>query len=123
MLFLGGRLWKTLQSLAYPAFLISIIHIAVASRFDGFYSFLIVLVVALRTAAYVFPKKVSVASTTTKYICIPCGYIYDENVGDPDGGIEPGTKFEDIPDDWRCPVCGVSKADFEPYEETENTIF
>ena len=44
-----------------------------------------------------------------KYICDVCGYIYDPEVGDPDGGIAPGTAFEDIPDDWVCPVCGVGK--------------
>ncbi len=48
-----------------------------------------------------------------KYKCTVCGYIYDPEKGDPDSGIEPGTKFEDIPDDWVCPVCGVSKDDFE----------
>ena len=42
-----------------------------------------------------------------------CGYIYDTEVGEPDGGIAPGTAFEDIPDDWTCPVCGVSKDMFE----------
>lgn len=48
-----------------------------------------------------------------KYICTVCGYIYDEAVGDPDNGVAPGTKFEDIPDDWVCPLCGVPKSDFE----------
>ena len=47
-----------------------------------------------------------------KYRCIVCGFIYDPEEGDPDSGIPPGTPFEDIPDDWCCPVCGVSKADF-----------
>ena len=51
-----------------------------------------------------------------KYICIPCGYIYDPEEGDPDGGIAPGTAFEDIPDDWICPVCGVTKDLFEPVD-------
>lgn len=50
-----------------------------------------------------------------KYICTVCGYIYDEEKGDEDGGIAPGTVFKDIPDDWVCPVCGVTKSDFEPY--------
>ncbi|MBQ6157797.1 MAG: rubredoxin [Thermoguttaceae bacterium] len=44
-----------------------------------------------------------------KYICEPCGYIYDPAAGDPDSGIAPGTPFEDLPDDWVCPVCGVVK--------------
>lgn len=51
-----------------------------------------------------------------KYVCTVCGYVYDPEKGDPDGGIAPGTKFEDIPDDWVCPVCGVSKEDFEKEE-------
>lgn len=48
-----------------------------------------------------------------KYVCKVCGYVYDPEKGDPDNGVEPGTKFEDIPDDWVCPVCGVGKEDFE----------
>ena len=43
-----------------------------------------------------------------KYVC-PCGYVYDPAVGDPDSGIAPGTPVEDIPEDWVCPVCGISK--------------
>ena len=45
--------------------------------------------------------------------CMPCGYIYDPEIGDPDSGIAPGTKFEDIPDTWVCPLCGVGKDMFE----------
>ena len=52
-----------------------------------------------------------------KYICTVCEYIYDPEQGDPESGIEPGTAFEDIPDDWTCPLCGVGKEDFEPYED------
>ena len=44
-----------------------------------------------------------------KYYCVVCQWVYDPAVGDPDGGIEPGTAFEDIPDDWVCPLCGVGK--------------
>jgi flavin reductase (DIM6/NTAB) family NADH-FMN oxidoreductase RutF/rubredoxin len=47
-----------------------------------------------------------------KYQCTICGYIYDPEEGDPHADIPPGTAFEDIPDDWTCPVCGVSKSDF-----------
>jgi rubredoxin len=49
-----------------------------------------------------------------KWVCVPCGYEYDPEVGDPDSGVEPGTAFEDLPDDWVCPVCGVDKSFFEP---------
>lgn len=52
-----------------------------------------------------------------KYVCTVCGYVYDPVEGDPDNGIEPGTVFEDIPDSWTCPVCGVSKEDFEVQED------
>lgn len=48
-----------------------------------------------------------------KYICTVCQWVYDPEVGDPEGGIAPGTAFEDIPDDWVCPLCGVGKDDFE----------
>ena len=51
-----------------------------------------------------------------KYICTACDHIYDPAIGDPDNGIEAGTAFEDLPDDWECPDCGVGKEDFEPYE-------
>jgi rubredoxin len=47
------------------------------------------------------------------YECTVCGYIYDEAIGDPDGGIAPGTKWEDIPEDWVCPTCGVGKDSFQ----------
>ncbi len=46
-----------------------------------------------------------------KYVCV-CGYEYDEEAGDPDNGIEPGTKFEDLPEDWVCPICGLGKDSF-----------
>lgn len=49
-----------------------------------------------------------------KYLCTVCGYIYDPAAGDPENGVAPGTAFEDIPDDWVCPLCGVGKDFFEP---------
>ncbi|MDR3141914.1 MAG: rubredoxin [Tannerellaceae bacterium] len=52
-----------------------------------------------------------------KYVCTVCEYVYDPVEGDPDGGIAPGTAFEDIPGDWVCPLCGVGKSDFEPVED------
>ena len=51
-----------------------------------------------------------------RYKCVLCGWIYDPAVGDPDSGIEPGTAFEDISDDWACPECGAGKDDFELVE-------
>ena len=49
-----------------------------------------------------------------KYVCDVCGYEYDPAVGDPDNGIEPGTTFEDLPEDWVCPLCSVGKDRFSP---------
>jgi rubredoxin len=48
-----------------------------------------------------------------KYVCLVCGYVYDPAAGDPENGIEPGTSFGDLPDDWTCPVCGAGKDEFE----------
>ena len=49
----------------------------------------------------------------TKYVCTVCGYVYDPEVGDPDNNINPGTSFQDIPEDWVCPLWGVGKDQFE----------
>ena len=47
-----------------------------------------------------------------KYVCEICGYVYDPEEGDTDNGIDPGTSFDDLPDDWECPTCGAPKDDF-----------
>ncbi len=47
-----------------------------------------------------------------KYVCSVCGYVYDEDAGDDINGVAPGTKFEDLPDDYTCPMCGVDKSMF-----------
>lgn len=52
-----------------------------------------------------------------KYLCTVCGYIYDPSIGDPEHGQPPGTTFNDLPDDWTCPECGVPKSDFELIQE------
>ncbi|MHA1390208.1 MAG: rubredoxin [Candidatus Thorarchaeota archaeon] len=51
-----------------------------------------------------------------QYECIVCGWVYDEEKGDPDSGIAAGTKWDDLPDDWVCPMCGASRSDFELIE-------
>jgi Rubredoxin len=51
-----------------------------------------------------------------KYVCVVCGYIYDPEIGDSEGGIPQNTSFEDIPDGWLCPLCGVPKSEFEKVE-------
>ena len=50
------------------------------------------------------------------YLCVVCGLVYEEELGWPEDGIAPGTKWEDVPEDWRCPDCDVGKTDFEMIE-------
>ncbi|MBD2259469.1 rubredoxin [Pseudanabaena sp. FACHB-2040] len=52
-----------------------------------------------------------------RYVCTICSYVYNPAEGDPDSGIVPGTPFEEIPEDWVCPTCGATKADFELEED------
>ena len=59
-------------------------------------------------------RIMTTAIATRQWICSVCGWIYDEVAGAPDHGLAPGTRFADIPDDWYCPECGVTKLDFEP---------
>ncbi len=54
-----------------------------------------------------------------KYRCIVCGYIYDPQLGDEENDIEPNTPFEDLPEDWTCPICGASKEDFEEVKQDD----
>ena len=51
-----------------------------------------------------------------KYECVVCSYVYDPALGDPDNGVAPGTAWEDLPEDWLCPDCGVGKDEFEPVD-------
>jgi len=70
-----------------------------------------------KTAPSYIEERKEAVPKVVKYKCIVCGYIYDPESGDPDGGIKPGTPFEEIPDDWVCPVCGASKDQFKKIEE------
>ena len=59
-----------------------------------------------------------------KYVCEVCGYVYDEAAGDPENGIAPGTKWEDLPADYQCPLCGVGKDEFaEENQVIKNCIY
>ena len=53
------------------------------------------------------------SAANRKWMCVVCGFIYDEALGVPEEGIEPGTRWEDVPDTWTCPDCGATKDDFE----------
>ncbi|HEY9709930.1 MAG TPA: rubredoxin [Oculatellaceae cyanobacterium] len=63
------------------------------------------------------PRVAGSDPATRKWMCRQCSMIYDPVVGDPDSGIAPGTPFEEIPEDWHCPICGASKKTFMPFEE------
>ncbi|WP_414446754.1 rubredoxin [Burkholderia sp. 22PA0099] len=52
------------------------------------------------------------ATDFQQFVCLICGWIYDEATGDPEHGLAPGTRWEQVPDDWRCPLCDVGKEDF-----------
>ena len=108
--------WKFIHSFIYILFIWWAIHIALSWRMSYDYALIIIWVVALRT--YSFLKDYNKARWDNKswyrqYICVPCWYIYDERFWDPDWWLSPWTKFEDIPDDWVCPVCWAAKKDFE----------
>jgi flavin reductase (DIM6/NTAB) family NADH-FMN oxidoreductase RutF/rubredoxin len=70
-----------------------------------------------KTAPSYHEERKEEVSKMGKYRCTVCGYIYDPQVGDPDGGVKAGTPFEQIPDSWVCPVCGASKSEFEKVQE------
>ena len=71
----------------------------------------------LFTLIFVSPmNQASSEITLRKWMCVVCGFIYDETAGLPDEGIEPGTRWEDGPDTWTCPDCGATKSDFEMVE-------
>jgi len=115
----GGKLTETLQSLV-PALKVEVFPPVLAKGLPGDNDF-----EALDALADNFRDRLvqntqsSEAKNVTmqKYVCTVCEYIYDPETGDPDSGIAPGTAFEDIPDDWVCPICQVPKDMFEPYEE------
>ncbi len=69
-----------------------------------------------KTAPSYVEEKNEAVPKMAKYKCTVCGWVYDPELGDPDGGIKPGTPFEEIPDDWVCPICGAAKSDFERME-------
>lgn len=63
-----------------------------------------------------YPMTDATATTYRTWMCVVCGFLYDEAAGLPEEGIAPGTRWEDIPDTWTCPDCGVTKDDFEMVE-------
>ena len=64
------------------------------------------------SAVWAYCKQNQVGGSMMKYVCEVCGYIYDEEQGDPENGVAPGTQWADVPEDWLCPLCGVGKEVF-----------
>ena len=79
----------------------------------------------LKVAGQGFPATLTIDTSKMKrrrtmnkvYVCGACGYEYDPAVGDPDNGIKPGTPFEELPEDWECPLCGLGKDVFKEKED------
>jgi len=71
--------------------------------------------IQLLTKTWTMSTDVGLAAMR-KWMCVVCGFIYDEALGVPEEGIEPGTRWEDVPDTWTCPDCGATKDDFEMVE-------
>jgi rubredoxin len=65
-----------------------------------------------RTEAAAAPAAASADNALKQWVCVICGWVYDEAAGAPDDGLAPGTRWADVPDDWRCPLCDVGKEDF-----------
>jgi ferredoxin-NADP reductase/DMSO/TMAO reductase YedYZ heme-binding membrane subunit/rubredoxin len=118
-----GKYWKLLHRLAYVIITLVVIHVVLIKAFLWFEYWPVVILVLYFVGKILEWNGITLRKKWEKnyqkwqkWICLPCGMIYDPILGDPDGGIKPGTEFHDIPDSWRCPECGVTKADFAPYE-------
>ncbi len=82
-------------------------------RHDGFGTFYEIISLSCQKILVTFKILLKEGKIMDKYECSVCGYVYDPEDGDPDNGIDPGTSFETLPDDWTCPVCGAGKDQFE----------
>lgn len=121
--------WKKLHRLVYGIVIFTVVHVVLlkfAREFEIGPVLLLVFYFTGKTLEWrgikLFKKEEKKYKKWQKWLCIPCGYIYDPLIGDENSGIVPGTEFVDIPPNWRCPWCGVAKADFVPYEDGKNEI-
>lgn len=119
---IGAKFWKYLQRLIYPLFILVIIHIYFIWWWKGLYLFPWLILICLKSYIWFdekYEKKGGLKNNNRKYkrfLCLPCGYIYDEELWDIDWWLMPWTKYEDIPNNWSCPVCWASKKDFIPLD-------
>ncbi|MBC7498736.1 rubredoxin [Candidatus Gracilibacteria bacterium] len=119
-----GKNWKRLHRVVYIIIILTVLHV-VLLRFSRNFEIAPVIFLCIYFAFKIlewrgiklYTSENKIYPIGQKWLCIPCGYIYDPLIGDLDSGVAAGTEFSGIPDDWRCPVCGVTKADFVPYIE------
>lgn len=104
--------WKTLQRGAYLMFALVAIHIYIVNWKIWPIIVITIWFILFSISYFKNNRTKKISSSWPKWLCIPCGYIYDENIWDPDSWIAPWTRFEDIPDDWLCPICWVDKTNF-----------
>ena len=121
-----AKFWKYLQRLIYPLFIIILIHIYLVWWWKGLYLYPGLVLIFLRFFVW-FDEKYEIKvnkqyanSKYKKFLCLPCWFIYDEEFWDEDGWLAPWTKFEDIPNNRKCPVCWVTKKDFIPLDKHYN---
>lgn len=121
-----GKRWKTIHRLVYIIIILTIVHVVLLKWYREFEAGQVVLLVLYFIGKWmewrwiIFGKeKIKTYPKWQKWLCVPCGYIYDPRIGDEDSGVVAGTEFTDIPNDWLCPLCGVKKWDFVPYDENE----
>ncbi|GAB0174548.1 MAG: hypothetical protein HHAS10_04270 [Candidatus Altimarinota bacterium] len=122
-----GRKWKLLHRAVYFILIFTIAHVVLLKWYLHLEIIPVILLFAYMIGKYFEwssktiggKQEKGIINAGQKWLCVPCGYIYDPSIGDIDSGIKPGTEFVDIPDDWSCPLCGVKKSDFIPYNEDE----
>jgi NAD(P)H-flavin reductase/rubredoxin/DMSO/TMAO reductase YedYZ heme-binding membrane subunit len=123
---LWAKVWKYIQRLIYPLFIIIVLHIFFVWWWKWIYMYPAIILVLSRLYVFFdknFEYKWSTHDTISwyrKFLCLTCWFIYDEELWDPDWWLAPWTKFEQIPEDWKCPVCWVTKKDFTPLDGNYN---
>ncbi len=126
-----GKYWKYLHRTVYAIIIFTVTHVVLLNLYREFEWGIILFLIAYfifkvlewKNISFLRKKTLKTYPKWQKWICVPCGHIYDPLIGDTDSGIDPGTEFTDIPDSWKCPDCGVRKSDFILYTEGQHEEF